>query len=195
MRLAALAGAVLIGTASCGLPGPSEASSVPASDLPLPSPTSTPPPDPSPSGSAAGAARVALIKDGSCLTRGPAIPALPDDPKSAASMIVDTLVRGPDAVQRAQGLTSRVRNDQGLSVAAVQDHVARLVVGPAGEDTARARDELWVGQVVRSVTSVPSITAVHFVDQDGIDVQLPLPGGRLTTGRVTPAMVAGLCTR
>ena len=107
---------------------------------------------------------------------------------------LSALTAGPSEKEQAAGVTTAFPSGLDLEISAVQGH--RVVLGLNGETDGRSAVDsiLTVGQVVLSLTSVPSIDEVAFV-RDGVAVEALLPGGALTAEPLTAADYAKLKAR
>jgi spore germination protein GerM len=97
--------------------------------------------------------------------------------------VLEVLGAGPDEDARASGQSSAVPTSSALVLVEVVDGVATVALDPATPIPAD-RLPLAVGQVVLSVTSAPGVSEV-LVSVAGAAVQVPLPGGELTSGPVS----------
>lgn len=111
-------------------------------------------------------------------------------PGTAVPERLDTVLRalreGPNEDEQARGITSALPPGLQLSIVAVQG--PRAVVSLSGETDGRSATEnvLAVGQIVLSLTSVPSVREVTF-ERDGVPVEALLADGALTTDPLTAA--------
>ncbi len=104
--------------------------------------------------------------------------------------LLDALSAGLTEQDRAQGRMSALAQPSGLSLVGLDSATAVVELDPQ-LPTSADRLPLAVAQVVLSVTSARGVGSVAFVADDE-PVQVPLPGGALTTGPVTPTDYAGL---
>jgi spore germination protein GerM len=96
------------------------------------------------------------------------------------------LIAGPNERERAAGITTALPPELGLAISAVEGQRAVLTVDGETGGSSTVDNILTVGQVVLSLTSVPSIHEVAFV-RDGAPVEALLPGGALTADPLTAA--------
>ncbi|WP_433169356.1 GerMN domain-containing protein [Kribbella sp. CA-247076] len=100
--------------------------------------------------------------------------------------VIERLTAGPTSAEQADGITSALPPDLSLTVVTVQD--ARVGLELSGGDTDRSATEnvLAVGQIVLSVTALPSVQEVTFW-RNGAPVEALLADGALTTEPLTAA--------
>lgn len=101
-------------------------------------------------------------------------------PTDTLNAVVEALLAGPDQSEQARGISSALPPGLELSVAEVQGQ--RVVLELSGDTGGRSATEnvLAVGQIVLSVTSLPSVQEVTF-QHDGVPVEALLADGALTT--------------
>jgi spore germination protein GerM len=183
-------GALLM--ASCGLPGSGSARAVDGESVPfrlLDRGPSTQEPS----------------KDGPILDKLPVVFWLVDDeflvPASMSAScdeqlevlverLLGELAAGPREEARAAGRATAIPPESRLGLVEIRDATARVEVDPASEISAD-RLPVAVGQIVLSVASAPGVEAVTLVS-GGESIQVPLPGGALTSGPVKPSDYASL---
>jgi hypothetical protein len=107
------------------------------------------------------------------------------------SALLGRLAEGPSEQQRDQGLASALGPDVGLALVAVTDRVAQIDVMPSAQSPAADRLPLAIGQVVLTATSVDGVDRVVFL-QDGVTLEVPLPGGARTAQPVSASDYASL---
>lgn len=98
--------------------------------------------------------------------------------------VLSALVATPTAAERDAGLSSAIPSTARLTLVGISDGVAEIDVDPVTIGDAE-RLPLAAGQVVLSATTAPGVRAVRLVTS-GQPVDVPLPGGALATGDVTP---------
>jgi spore germination protein GerM len=112
----------------------------------------------------------------------------------AAAPLVERLLAelsaGPSDDARGSGLSTAIPPDSRLTLSGIEAGTAEIDVETASAISAD-RVPGAVGQMVLTVTSVPGVTAVVLVS-DGEPVQVPLPGGALSSGPVTDHDYASL---
>ncbi len=113
-----------------------------------------------------------------------------DPPEELAKRLLAELAAGPAGDTRAAGRSSALPPAPGLRLIGVVDGTAHVEWDPS---TAISADllPLAVGQVVMSLTSAPGVDEVTLLSS-GEPVQVPLPGGALTTRAVSAADYADL---
>jgi hypothetical protein len=104
--------------------------------------------------------------------------------------VLSVLSAAPTSAERDAGLSSAIPSTARLTLVQISDGVAEIDVDPVTIGDAE-RLPLAVGQVVLSVTTAPGVEAVRLVTS-GRPVDLPLPGGALAGGDVTPEDYAAL---
>ncbi|WP_350275666.1 GerMN domain-containing protein [Kribbella sp. HUAS MG21] len=108
--------------------------------------------------------------------------------------VITALLAGPTTTEQADGLTSALPPELTLAVRTVQGD--RVDLELSGETDGRSATEnvLAVGQIVLSVTALPTIREVTF-SRDGRPVEALLADGALTTAPLTASDYATLRTR
>jgi hypothetical protein len=105
------------------------------------------------------------------------------DPADAVvASLLSALAAGPPSDALAEGRGSAIPPEAGLVLVGVEDGVAEVEVDPQLTISAE-RLPAAVGQIVLTVTSARDVRWVALV-ADGKPVQVPLPDGTLTAGRV-----------
>jgi spore germination protein GerM len=112
-------------------------------------------------------------------------------PSDRLAAVVQALMTGPNETEQANGITSALPPELTLTVAAVQGR--RVVLELSGETGGRSATEnvLAVGQIVLSVTALPTVDEVTF-QRDGVAVEALHADGALTTEPLTAADYAAL---
>ncbi len=107
--------------------------------------------------------------------------------------VIEALLAGPSAREQSAGLTSALPPELGLTVVQVDGN--RVVLELSGDTEGRSATEniLAVGQIVLSVTAVPTVDEVTF-SRDGQPVEALLADGALTAEPLTAAEYAQLRT-
>lgn len=100
--------------------------------------------------------------------------------------LLDQLSEGPPETVRAAGLTSAWGPLSSLDLVAL-DGTTAVVRIDSTTQTSADRLPLALGQVALSLSTARGVDAVSFVDDDGEPVQVPLPGGELTSASVSVA--------
>lgn len=108
--------------------------------------------------------------------------------------VIAALLAGPTTTEQADGLTSALPPELALAVRNVQGD--RVDLELSGETDGRSATEnvLAVGQIVLSVTALPSIREVTF-SRNGGPVEALLADGALTTAPLTASDYATLRSR
>lgn len=96
------------------------------------------------------------------------------------------LTSGPSEAEQAEGVTTAFPSGLTLDVSELDGHRAVLTLSGETDGRSAVDNILAVGQVVLSLTSLPSIHEVTFV-RDGVPVEALLPGGALTSAPLTAA--------
>jgi spore germination protein GerM len=114
--------------------------------------------------------------------------AAPDD---VLETVVQALMSGPSKAEQANGLTTALPPGLTLTVSEVRGK--RVVLELSGETEGRSATEnvLAVGQIVLSMTALPSIDEVT-LSRGGVPVEALLADGALTTDPLTAADYASL---
>ena len=111
-------------------------------------------------------------------------------PTTQVTRLLDALAAGPTEADRVAGRTSAWAQLARPVLVGLDGSTAVVEVDPRLQ-TSADRLPLAVGQVVLTLTSARGVVAVEFVADDA-PVQVPLPGGALTAGPVTPTDYAEL---
>lgn len=113
-----------------------------------------------------------------------------EQPEAVAEQLLAALAAGPTADARAAGKGTAIPPESGLELLEIRDGTATIEVDPESEISAD-RLPVAIGQIVLSVASAPGVDAVALIS-DGEPVQVPIPGGALASGPVTPSDYASL---
>lgn len=186
-----LAGLVIT---ACGAPTsgvrPIEADEVPY-DLLSPAPTgrpTTPSPAPTQSGQVPSEVYFVDTKDQLVAVDAPTGDGLPEE---IVSGLLSELEAGPGTDPRRDGLASALGPEVTLRLVRVLGATAYVEVANAARDPSASQLPLAIGQIVLTATSSTGIDrVVIFLDGERVDV--PLPGGQLTSGPVTADDYASL---
>lgn len=100
--------------------------------------------------------------------------------------LLDQLSRGPADDARDTGLGTALRPDVTLELLAITGTTAEVDVSTPNREPAPDQLPLAVGQIVLTVTSLPGVTQVTLLT-DAQPVDMPLPGGQLTSPPVPAA--------
>jgi spore germination protein GerM len=191
-----LAGAVLAACAGCGLPGDGAPSPIDDGDVPyglLEEEPTTP-------GSTAGAdrpspaePRVFWVDDDGQLVAASADVAEAKGTYAQVQSLLDELVDGPVESDRSEGLSNALTPETRLDVVELSGTtvVVDIDIQASGQPPSADRIPLVIGQVVLTVTSLPGVEHVVFSSDDGL-LEVPLPGGRLTSDPVSASDYTGL---
>jgi hypothetical protein len=106
-----------------------------------------------------------------------------DAPEELVGRLLAELAGGPGEDARAAGRSTALPPETSLEVVEIADGIAHVELSP-GAAISADRLPIAVGQVVLSVTSSPEVVRVVF-RTSGEAVQVPLPGGALTTRPVS----------
>lgn len=106
-----------------------------------------------------------------------------EDPETLIHSLLLALAAGPDEAARAVGRSSAIPPDAELHLVGIVEGAVEIDIAL---DTPLSADLLpvAVGQVVLTISSAPTVREVVLAI-DGVDVQVPLPGGALTEDPVT----------
>ncbi|TDO29840.1 sporulation and spore germination protein [Kribbella sp. VKM Ac-2527] len=112
-------------------------------------------------------------------------------PADRLAAVIQALMTGPNDTEQSDGITSALPPELTLTVADVQGK--RVVLELSGETEGRSAAEnvLAVGQIVLSVTALPTVDEVTF-QRHGVAVEALLADGALTTEPLTAADYAAL---
>ena len=193
--LRAMLGGTLLVLAGCGLPGSSEVRRVDPESVPYrlldsepwsqPGQTRGPLP--------AGAPVVFWLTSDDMLAPESVGAACTDPTDAIVAKLLAALMASPEESARSAGRSSAVPPSAQLTLLGVADGVAAVGL-EASTSLAADRLPFAVGQLVLTLTSAPGIDAVR-VSTAGDLVELPLPGGALTSRPVTgddyASLVAG----
>lgn len=189
--------AVVAALGACGLPQDGTARTIDPDQVPYGLLRSAPPAVATPelkSSARASQAQLYLLGAQDQLV---GVPAGLDDttaaPSSRLTEVLGLLARGPDEQQRAQGLGTALSPGVTIELRALVDSVAQVQVRAGLKAPSADRLPLAIGQLVLSATSVHGVDAVQLV-RDGTPVEVPLPGGALTSAPLTRADYATLLT-
>lgn len=108
--------------------------------------------------------------------------------------VIDDLIAGPSEIEQANGVTTALPPNASLKVVKVDG--AQVVLELAGDTEGRSATEnvLAVGQIVLSVTALPSVNEVTF-SRNGVPVEALLADGALTTEPLTESDYQSLRAR
>lgn len=113
-----------------------------------------------------------------------ASPPGPGDTAGTLRAVLGQLAKGPTETDRSAGLSTALGPDTAIKLVQLEDGVAHIDVSAGDQVPSPPRVPLAVGQIVLTATSVPDVEAV-LMTRDGALVQLPIPGGALTSAPVT----------
>jgi len=178
---------------ACGLPRDGAATVVTQSALPLPPPTAARTPTEAPFVTGDADARPYFVLDARCTLPGNPIVTRRGSILADAEALLEALAAGPSAHQRRLGWSTRVSEKVTVTVDSLEGDLLRVRIPPLPEELSRARSDLWVSQIVRSLTSLPGVQGVLFISDNATEAKVPLPGGSLVQGRLSTAMVQMPC--
>ncbi len=115
-------------------------------------------------------------------------------PAARLEIVIQDLIAGPTETEQANGITTALPPNLNLTIAELSG--TRVVLELSGETEGRSATEnvLAVGQIVLSVTALPSVDEVTF-SRGGVPVEALLADGALTTDPLTAADYASLRAR
>lgn len=182
LRAALVAGALVL--AGCGVPvsaspDPIDPSSVPfgLSDPASSSPSASPSPT-----TAVNAPHVYLVASAQPtkqLVRRSRSGQLPSDPTAALALVLGDLAQGPNADDRAAGLTTAVPPGAVLTVAKLDGGTVTIDLSGDFANPPVAEQPQFAGQIVLTATSVPGVRQV-LLTSGGQQLQLPVADGSIT---------------
>lgn len=180
---------LVLAASGCGVPGDGTARIIARDDVPYrlldasPSPSAFP--SPSKTGKVTRVPQVFLVNaDEQLVPQAHSVGT--GDPTSALHAVLAALATGPDARHRERGLGTALGPDIRLRLVGVDDGVARIALSGVPHTSPADRLPLAVGQVVLTATSIDGIDGVVLM-QDGQRIEVPLPGGELTSEPVRAA--------
>ncbi len=103
-----------------------------------------------------------------------------------AERLLAELVEGPTPDDRASGLGTALAPGSALRLDDLRAGTATVSLDPSAQSSSAERLPVAIGQVVLTLGSVPGVVRVS-IAHDGEPLQVPLPGGRLTSSPVTTA--------
>jgi len=190
--LLALAAALLLPCA-CGLPRDGVATSVPPTAVPYnllsPAPSDTSSSSPAPTERTTAPHLYLVNVDDELVPVRMPVAARGLDP--VESQLLGLLTAGPTERQRRLGLASALTPGTRIRLVGTDGGTATIEVQRGPQEPSADRLPLAVGQLVLTATSVQGITAVQLT-REGRPVEVPLPGGALTSAPLTAADYAPL---
>jgi hypothetical protein len=134
-----------------------------------------------------------LLGDGNQL-----VPVRTDLAAQGVAPVVDGLLvqlgAGPSESQRAAGLSTALGPDVKIQLRSVTGGTAVISHDTGEQDPTASRLPLAVGQIVLTATSVQGVDRVHLVHGTR-PLEVPLPGGALTSSPVSASDYAPLVVR
>ena len=184
-RLALAALLSLAALASCGLPTDDGARPLDSREVPYgllrSVPPATTPPAKLKSAPVAQAQLFLLGPQDQLVAVPPGVQDPPAAPYERLTALLARLEKGPDEQQRAQGLSTALSPGVQIDLLSLTGRgVAQVQVVAGLKDPSADRLPLAIGQLVLTATSVAGVHAVQLV-RDGAPVEVPLPGGALTS--------------
>ncbi|WP_083421387.1 GerMN domain-containing protein [Jiangella alkaliphila] len=104
--------------------------------------------------------------------------------------ILEQLVAGPPEEDRVAGIGTALPPEEWVTLLELDGDTARLQVSP-NDAIGAGRVTLAAAQVVLSVTSIPGVSRVELLRDQG-ELQVPLPDGELATGPLGASDYAAL---
>lgn len=181
---AAVAVALALLVAGCGVPTGGEPSTIPASDVPygLAEPSAPSATTASPE-VLADTSRVFLLAAGDVLVpRGRELTG--STRRERLAQLLTRLAAGPTAAERDEQLSTALPPQVRLSVASLDDGVATIQIDIPAQAPSGVAGRRSVAQIVLTATSVPGVRAV-LLELAGEPIEAPLPGGELTSEPLT----------
>ena len=186
-----LAAATVLLPCGCGLPRDGVATAMPPTAVPYnllsPAPSDASAPAPT-ERTTAPHLYLVNVEDQLVAVRTP-VAAQGLDP--VESRLLEQLTAGPTERQRRMGLASALTPGTRIRLVGTDGGTATIEVQPGPQEPSADRLPLAVGQVVLTATSVQGISAVQLTSE-GRPVEVPLPGGALTSAPLTAADYASL---
>ncbi|HEX3004897.1 MAG TPA: GerMN domain-containing protein [Angustibacter sp.] len=193
---AVVASALLAG---CGLPHDASARAVDPKQVPYGLLQSSPPAtsdqsEPKSTNRTGQQAELFLLDSDDRLVGVPAGVGRPLTTSARLAALFALLERGPDENQRGQGLSTAWTPGVRIQLRDFTNGTAQVEVAAGLKDPSADQLPLAIGQLVLSATSLREVDAVQLV-RDGAPVEVPLPGGALTSAPLTRQDYASLLTR
>jgi spore germination protein GerM len=181
-----LVAVILVIAAGCGVPAQQQA--IPIEPGAIPSQLSSPDRPTSPRASATPGRSTVQVN---FVRKDRLVSLRRDAPGDRLAAVVQALKDGPTETEQANAITTALPPDLSLIVVAVQGR--RVTLDLSGETDGRSATEnvLAVGQIVLSVTALPSVDEVLF-SHNGATVEALLADGALTTDPLTADDYASL---
>jgi spore germination protein GerM len=125
----------------------------------------------------AGAHRIAvfLVRDGALVPVPRRILAVPDP-----LAVLTSLSAGPTAQEQADGLSTALPADDDIKIARIEGSIVTVALPAAAEAASRSDAIFGFGQLVLTLTSLPSVSGVRF-EEGGKPLQVPRSDGALTS--------------
>jgi hypothetical protein len=183
-RLVVVALIATLGASSCGLPGAGSVRTVDEGDVPyrLLEPEIAPVPIETEAGAQVRVPAVFWV-DGERLLPTATGDVCADEPEVLSERLLGALVAGPSEDARSRGRSSAVPAEFGLELTGVDGETVTIDLQPHASLSAEQLP-VAIGQIVLTVTTVPSIRSVVLTSDDD-PLQVPLPEGALTEDPVT----------
>lgn len=102
-------------------------------------------------------------------------------PAGTLAALFALLAAGPTELQRASGLSTALAPGVRIDLVQVQGGIADLQLQAVPREPSADRLPLAIGQIVLTATTVDGVAGVRIV-RGGVPVEVPLPGGALTSG-------------
>lgn len=193
MRPVAVLAAILLVLAGCGVPIQSEPVPIASGAVPTRLQGSPGPPTTAPSATPGRpAVQVNFVRDDRLVALVRDTPAT--TPTDRLTAVVDALLAGPTENEQAGGITTALPPGIALSVADIQGSRVDLQLSGQTDGRSATENVLAVGQIVLSVTALPTIDQVSF-SRDGAPVEALLADGALTAEPLTAADYEALRAR
>lgn len=119
---------------------------------------------------------VYLVRDGALLPVPRRVPSSP-----TPEQVLAALAAGPTPTEQAEGVSTGLPVDGDISLSGLEGTTATVSVPAAAGTSSRSDAVLAFGQVVLSLTALPTVNGVLF-QQDGNALQVPRSDGSLSTG-------------
>jgi spore germination protein GerM len=118
---------------------------------------------------------VFLVRDGALVPVPRRILAAP-----GPAAVVKALSAGPTDQEQAEGLSTALPADDDLKIARVEGSTVTVALPGAADAASRSDAIFGFGQLVLTLTSLPSVSGVRF-EEDGKPLQVPRSDGALTS--------------
>ncbi|WP_328993396.1 GerMN domain-containing protein [Kribbella sp. NBC_01245] len=189
--LLAAVGALLIAATGCGVAGQNEPVGIDPTAIPsqLRSGATETPAPPSTSDPATSAVTVYFVRDDRLVGLRREAPRTP--PAARIESVLQSLTAGPTDLEQGRAIASALPPDLQLTVIAHQGQLVDLELSGDTDGRSPTENVLAVGQIVLSITALPTVDEVRLI-RDGAPVEALLADGALTTNPLKASDYASL---